>query len=119
VGPVTAEAAVAAGDAKAFQNGRQMAAWLKARAAAIRLAAERTCCSARAKRGDTYLRTLLIHGGRAKVSAAERKSDARSRWITGIEARRGANIAARALANKNARILRALMARGEEYRKAV
>ena len=81
-------------------------------------AAARTCSLGISKRGDTYLRTLLIHGARAAVAAAKRKSDTRSRWINALVARRGANIAAVALANKNARILWALMARGEEYRRA-
>lgn len=64
------------------------------------------------------LRTLLIHGARAAVAAAKRKSDTRSRWINAIAERRGANVAAVALANKNARVLWVLMARGEEYRRA-
>ena len=54
------------------------------------------------KRGDTYLRTLLIHGARAAVAAAQRKQDARSRWITALAARRGANIAAVACLQEHA-----------------
>ncbi len=65
-----------------------------------------------------YLRTLLIHGARAAVAAAKCKQDARSRWITALAEWRGANIAAVALANKNMRILWALMVRGDEYRRA-
>lgn len=118
VGPVTATALVAAGDAKAFQNGRQMAAWLGLVPRQYGSGGKNVLLGI-SKRGDTYLRTLLIHGARAAVAAAKRKQDARSRWINTLAARRGANIAAVALANKNARILWALMARGEAYRKAV
>lgn len=118
VGPVTATALVAAGDARAFQNGRQMAAWLGLVPRQYSSGGKPTLLGI-SKRGDTYLRTLLIHGARAAVVAAKRKSDARSRWINTLAARRGANIAAVALANKNARILWALIARGEAYRKAV
>ena len=71
------------------------------------------------KRGNRYLRMLLIHGARSVVYRADKKEDARSRWISQVKARRGANRACVALANKNARILWALMAREESYRKAV
>ena len=62
------------------------------------------------KRGDRYLRTLLIHGARAVVKVAERRRDARSAWVSRIKQRAGGgtNIAAVALANKNARVLWAL-----------
>ncbi len=118
VGPVTATALVAAGDAQSFKNGRQMAAWLGLVPRQHGSGGKNVLVGI-SKRGDTYLRTLLIHGARSAVAAAKRKSDARSRWINALAARRGANIAAVALANKNARILWALMARAEEYRKAV
>ncbi|MGH8487848.1 MAG: IS110 family transposase, partial [Gammaproteobacteria bacterium] len=68
------------------------------------------------KRGDTYLRTLLIHGARAVVKAAAKKTDAQSRWINDLVKRRNANIAAVAVANKNARTLWALLRRDEDYR---
>ncbi len=117
VGPVTATALMAAGDAKAFHNGRQMAAWLGLVPRQHGSGGKNVLLGI-SKRGDTYLRTLLIHGARAAVAAAKRKDDSRSRWINAIAARRGANIAAVALANKNARVLWALMARGEAYRTA-
>jgi transposase len=118
IGPVVATALVAAvGNAKEFANGRHLAAWLglvprhhstggKARLLGI------------SKRGDRYLRTLLIHGARATVHHARRKTDARSRWILSLEERRGKNIAAVAIANKNARIAWALLTTESEYRKA-
>ncbi len=70
------------------------------------------------KRGDRYLRALLIHGARAAVQRAAQKSDSRSAWINQLCQRRGKNISAVAVANKNARILWALLARGEAYRQA-
>ena len=117
VGPVTATALLAAGDANAFKNGRQMSAWVGLVPRQHSSGGKQTLLGI-SKRGDTYLRTLLIHGARAAVAAAKRKQDARSRWITALAERRGANIAAVALANKNMRILWALMVRGDEYRKA-
>jgi transposase len=118
VGPVTATALVAAvGDAKGFANGRQMAAFLGL--------VPRQCSSGGkhlllgiSKRGDRYLRMLLIHGARSAAASAKRKQDARSRWVNALAERRGANIAAVALANKNARIAWALLARGDAYRRA-
>ena len=70
------------------------------------------------KRGDCYLRTLLIHGARAAVKAAAKKMDCRSRWINGIVARRGPNVAAVAVANKNARIMWAMLMKDEPYQRA-
>ncbi len=105
IGPVTAVAAVAAlGDGRQFRNGRQMAASLglvprqASTGGATRLLGI-------TKRGDRYLRALLIHGARTVVRHAERQDDALSRWCSAVKARRGANIAAVALANKTARHL--------------
>lgn len=116
VGPVTATAMAAAlGDGQAFENGRQVAAWLG-------LVPRQDSSGGKAKllgiskRGNTYLRTLLIHGGRSRVLAAARKEDAESRWINALVQRRNANVAAVAVANKNARTIWALLTRGERYR---
>ena len=62
------------------------------------------------KRGDSYLRTLLIHGARSVLRVAGNKDDPRSRWLKSLCPRRNKNIAVVALANKNARIVRALIA---------
>ena len=70
------------------------------------------------KRGDRYLRTLLIHGARSAVRMVERRKDPRSVSISRLKARRGPNVAAVALANHNARVLWALLTRGEDYRPA-
>jgi transposase len=118
IGPVIATALVAAvGNAQEFANGRHLAAWLGL--------VPRQCSSGGkerllgiSKRGDRYLRTLLIHGARATVHRARRKTDARSRWIVSLEQRRGKNIATVAIANKNARIAWALLTSDAEYRKA-
>ena len=66
------------------------------------------------KRGDAYLRTLLIHGARSVIYRAEKKADACS-WINGVVNRRNKNVAAVALANKNARIVWALLAHDRQY----
>jgi len=67
------------------------------------------------KRGDTYLRTLLIHGGRTVVRVADKHQDKRSQWISRLDARRGKNISAVAVANKNARVAWALLKSGSVY----
>ncbi|EQD61642.1 transposase IS116/IS110/IS902 family protein, partial [mine drainage metagenome] len=69
------------------------------------------------KRGNGYLRKLLIHGARSALYAARRKHDPRSRWMTALEQRLGPNKAAVALANKNARILWALVQHPQDYRR--
>jgi transposase len=116
VGPVSATALIAAiGDVTQFKNGRQLAAWLglvprehstggKPRLLGI------------SKRGDRYLRKLLIHGARATLRWVDTRSDDRSQWLSALIARRGKNRAAVALANKNARIAWALLAPNQEYR---
>ena len=118
VGPHTATALVSAyGQAREFASGRQFAASLglvprqhttggKPRLLGI------------SKRGDIYLRTLLIHGARSVVRRAPNKSDTRSRWIQRLVTERGTNRAVVALANKNARIVWALLSRGDKYRTA-
>jgi transposase len=73
------------------------------------------CLGRITKRGDVYLRTLLIHGTRAVLSSTKEKPDRLSRWAEAVRARRGMRKAAVALAAKNARIAWALLARGEDY----
>ncbi len=67
------------------------------------------------KRGDVYLRTLLIHGARAVVSQAKHKDDRVSRWVTGIARRSHTNVAAAALANKTARMAWAMLRNESNY----
>ena len=115
IGPVTATALVAAvGDRSCFKNGRQFAAWLglvpkqRSSGGRIRLLGI-------SKRGDRYLRTLMIHGARAALGKAGDKQDPRSRWLVALRQRRHPNVAAVALANKNARIIWAMLAGHSSY----
>jgi transposase len=119
IGPKTATALVAAvGDARDFTNGRHLAAWLGL-VPKHRASGDRRVMLGISKHGDQHLRTLLIHGARAVVRVAHRKSDPRSTWIKALQERRGTNRTIVAVANKNARILWALLAKGECYRPAV
>ena len=70
------------------------------------------------KRGNSYLRTLLIHGARAVLRYSEGKTDRFSRWAQALLERRGHNRACVAVANKLARIAWVIMAKGEHYRPA-
>jgi transposase len=116
VGPLIATALLAAvGDARQFRSGRELSAWLGL-VPREKSSGERTVLLGITKRGDRYLRTLLIHGARAAIRYAPLKKDRCSRWIGAVSQRRGPNVAAVALANKNARVLWALLARNEDYR---
>ena len=68
------------------------------------------------KRGSRYVRTLLIHGARAVVQRAERRTDTQGRWLCALTHRKGTHVAAVALANKNARVIWALLAHDEAHR---
>jgi transposase len=114
IGPITASATVASvGDARNFNNGRQLAAWLGIVPRQHSSGGKATLLGI-SKRGDSYLRTLLIHGARAVIRIAERKPDA-DPWLKGLLARRHKNVAAVALANKNVRTIWALLAHDREY----
>jgi transposase len=67
------------------------------------------------KRGDAYLRTLLIHGARSALRAAGEKPDRLLRWAVGLQKRKGTNVAAVALANKMVRVAWALLAHDRDY----
>src|SRR6516164_4321442 len=119
VGPLTASAITASmASGHEFANGRQFAAWLglvprqystggKMRLGHI------------TKRGDGYLRTLLMLGARAVLQSAARRTDRLSRWALALRARRGYHRAIIAVAAKNARIIWALLARDREFVLAV
>lgn len=118
VGPKTATAIIAAvGDGRDFDNGRHMAAWLGL-VPRQHSSGERRMLMGISKRGDQHLRTLLVHGARAVVRTAACKSDPLSTWVNALKERRGANKATVAMANKNARIIWALLNKDEEYRPA-
>lgn len=115
VGLLTATALIAAiGDVTVFKNGRELAAWLGLVPKQHSTGGKQTLMGI-SKRGDSYLRTLLIHGGRSVVRVAHKHQDARNCWIGDIKRRRGENISHVAVANKNARIAWALLTRKENY----
>lgn len=115
VGPTTASAVVASvGDFKQFANARQFGAWLG-------LVPSQNSTGGKAslgritKRGDDYLRTLLIQGAKSAVMTAGRRSDRISQWLLQLKERAGWQKAVVALANKNARILWAVLTRDASF----
>ena len=115
VGLLTATALIAAiGDISVFKSGRELAAWIGLVPRQHSTGGKPTLLGI-SKRGDTYLRTLLIHGGRSVVRVAHKHQDKRNQWIGEIKKRRGENISSVAVANKNARIAWALLTRKEDY----
>jgi transposase len=115
IGPITATALVCAiGNGKQFKRGRDLAAWLGL-TPRQHSSGGKECLLNISKRGDSYLRTLLIHGARAVLRVSGQKEDPRSRWVQNLCSRRNKNIAAVALANKNARIAWALLTKETDY----
>jgi transposase len=119
VGPITADAVVATiGSAQSFANGRQFAAWLglvpMQHSSGGRSRLGRISC-----RGDGYLRTLLIQGARSSLQRAKavawEKATPEQRWIQDIERRLPFGKVLVAIANKHARQIWAMLARGEHY----
>ena len=115
VGPMISTAMVATvGDARQYHKSRQMAA-------AIGITPKQHSSGGKdrllgiSKRGDVYLRTLMIHGARAVVARAKHKDDRLSRWVTGIATRKHPNVAAVALANKTARMAWAMLRHETDY----
>lgn len=116
IGPITASALVASvGDAKSFRSGRQLAAWLGLVPKQHSSGGKDTLLGM-SKRGDTYLRTLLIHGARSVIYHYSRKPHHPNSWLGKLLVRRNANVAAVALANKMARIVWALLAYERRFR---
>ena len=115
VGPLIATALVATvGDAGQYRKGRDMAA-------AIGLTPRQHSSGGKdrllgiSKRGDAYLRCLLVHGARSAMRTAKDKEDRLSRWIIDLQSRRHANVVAVALANKMARMAWAMMTKDADY----
>jgi len=118
VGPKTATAVVAAiGDGSEFKNGRHLAAWVGLVPRQFS-SGDRKVLMGISKRGSQHLRSLLVHGARAVVRTAPNKTDPASQWVNELRRRRGFNRATVAVANKNARIIWAVLKTGEAYRAA-
>ena len=115
IGPVTASAVVATvGDFKQFRCGAQFGAWIGL-TPRQHSSGGKNNLGGITKRGDTYLRTLLIQGAKSAVMTAHRRQDRISKWAVALRERSGWQKAVVALANKNARILWAVMTRGEAF----
>ena len=119
VGPLIATALVATvGDASQFSNGRQLAA-------SLGLTPKQNSSGGKerllgiSKRGDCYVRCVLIHGARSMINSAKTKTDPLSLWVLRIAATRHPNVAAVALANKTARIAWAMIRHETDYRPAL
>jgi transposase len=119
VGPLIATALVATvGDASQFSNGRQMAA-------SLGLTPKQNSSGGKerllgiSKRGDCYVRCVLIHGARSMINSAKTKTDPLSLWVLRIAATRHPNVAAVALANKTARIAWAMIRHETDYQPAL
>jgi transposase len=113
VGPKTATAIVAAiGDGSEFKNGRHLAAWIGLVPRQYS-SGDRRVLMGISKRGDQHLRSLLVHGARAIVRTAPSQTDHTNQWVNQLRERRGFNRATVAVANKNARIIWAVLRTGE------
>jgi transposase len=118
IGPITASAIVATiGNGRDFHNGRQFAAWLGL------VPRQRTTGGVPrlgriTKHGDTYLRTLLVHGARSELMHTAHRLDHKSAWAETLKRTKSWNKSAVALANKHARIAWALLANDQSYRPA-
>ena len=116
IGPVIATCLVSAvGNAAEFKNGRGFSSWLGL-VPRQHSSGDNRNLGRISKRGDTYLRQLMIHGARAVVRRTRDKEDKRSNWINNLIERRGFNKAVVAVANKNARVAWVLMAKDKSYR---
>ncbi len=115
VGPMTATALVATvGSAEQFAKGRDMAVSLGLTPKQHSTGGKERLLGI-SKRGDPYLRKLLVHGARSVIYHAQNKEDGLSRWVLSLEARSHTNVAAVALANKTARIAWAMIRHGIDY----
>ena len=115
IGPITASAAIATvGDFKQFKSGSQFGAWVGL-VPRQHSSGGKNNLGGITKHGQTYLRTLLIQAAKSAVMTAHRRNDKISCWVLALRERSGWQKAAVALANKNARILWAVMTRGEQF----
>lgn len=108
----------AVGDGREFSNGRHLAAWMGL-VPRQHSSGSRQILMGISKRGDKHLRTLLVYGARAVVRVAAGRSDPFSRWVNALRERRGVNRTIVAVANKNARIIWAMLRRDTEFQPMV
>lgn len=119
VGPVVATALIACvGDATQFANGRQMAASLGLTPRQHSSGGKERLLGI-SKRGDAYVRSLLVHGARAMLRTAPRHDDPLSRWVVRLSSRSHPNVACVAMANKTARMAWAMLRHGTNYQPAL
>ena len=115
IGVLTASALVASiGDARCFKNGRELAAWLGL-VPRQHSSGGKPLLLGISKRGDAYLRTLMVHGARSAVRVAVNKQTPTDSWTNQLSTRRHMNVVSVARANKNARIAWALLAHKRDY----
>ena len=115
VGPLIATALVATvGDGRQYRQGRDMAAALGLNPRQHSSGGKEKLLEI-SKRGDAYLRCLLVHGARSAMRTAKDKEDRLSRWIVNLQTRRHSNVVAVAMANKMARMAWVIMTRGVDY----
>lgn len=119
VGILSATAIVAAiSDPGLFKNGRELSAWLG-------LVPRQSSSGGKqhllgiSKRGDPYIRSLLVHGARTVIYKTKNLENPTYKWVMDLKNRKGINKAVVALANKNARTIWALLAKQQEYKYAV
>jgi transposase len=116
IGPLGATALIAAvGNGCAFKRGRELAAWLGLVPRQSTTGGKPTLLGI-TKRGNPYVRKLLIHGARSLLKHLHRENHELGLWMTQLEQRAHKNVVAVAVANKIARIAWAVLARGEVYR---
>jgi transposase len=116
IGPITASALSAViGDIRQFKNGRQLAAWLGL-VPRQHSSGGKSVLLGITKRGDKYLRTLLIHGARAALKAYQRNPEKMPAHLAQLLARKHPNVVCVALASRNARVAWAMLSRGEDYK---
>ena len=115
IGPMTSTTMIATvGDARQYHKSRQMAAGIGI-TPRQHSSGDKHRLLGISKRGDVYLRMLMIHGARSVVARAKHKDDPLSRWVTEIAKRRHPNVAAVAFANKNARMAWAILRNKTDY----
>ena len=117
VGPITASAIAATiGDGKQFKSGRDFAAWLGL-TPLNRSSGGKERLGRKSKKGDGYIRRLLVLGMTSRLQKAKSDPDALDPWARKLLERKPTRVATVAMANKTARIIWAILARGTDYRR--